>query len=127
VDVQLDPASTVLNSGSSKVTARQSVLYRQLSEGDRVAVTKDAGATYVATPVFTIISGPIEGRIAQGLTVQGRTCSIDELSAIRDTSGERNLLKAIKVEALSVGQNVTVVCVNNSKSGKLTVEVLVLA
>jgi TAT (twin-arginine translocation) pathway signal sequence len=127
VVVQLDPASVARTSGSSKLTARQSVLYRKLGEGDRVAVTKDPDATYVATPLFTTLLGPIERRIAKELTVQGHACSIDDLSAIHDESGDRNLLTAIKVEDLSVGQDVTAVCINNSKSGKLIVEILVLA
>jgi hypothetical protein len=127
VHVQLDPASSARTGGSSQLTARQSVLYRNLGEGDRVAVMKDADGTYVATPLFTTLLGPIEQRIAKELTVQGHACSIDGLSAIRDASGERNLLEAIKVEALSVGLSVIAACINNSKSGKLTVEILVLA
>jgi len=127
VEVQLDSTSAGVKPVPSSLVARPSVLYRRLGEGDRVAVTTGPEATPIATPLFMTLSGPIEGRVGRELTIQGYRCSIDDLSAMHDASGERNLIKSFQIETLGVGQNVAALCINNSKSGKLTVETLFLA
>lgn len=114
VSVRLDQRS---GGGTTKV--RGSVLNRQLTEGDRVAIQTDSAGTLFASPVFTALSGAIDRRDTHQLTISGKSCVIDEHSTVRDA---QNRESPFDDSTAAQGQTVNVLCVKNVKSGQLTVE-----
>lgn len=108
-------------SGNGRLlTARGSVLHRSLTEGDRVAVQAEPDGSLVASPIFVGLFGNIEKYADNQLRVQGRTCVIDELSVVRDRSGDRTVVTTNDPNLLAVGRAVGLLCVDNRRSGRLT-------
>ncbi len=106
--------------------ARTSLLHRQLHPGDAVAVTEDSAGTALVSPVFAGLTGPLEHLSADEITVQGRTSQIDGLSVVRDGVADQNFGQWVKKHDLAEGREVGLLCVDNKKSGKLTLQILYL-
>ena len=97
-----------------------SVLHRSLRQGDRVAVQAQPDGSLIASPIFVGLLGNIEKQANEHLTVQGRTCVIDDLSVVRNASGDHKVATSSDPNLLAVGRFVGLLCIDNRKSGGLT-------